>query len=120
MERLIKPFDAAGIGHINSLCQVKTHANTGDDKFRWLFSVRRGLQAFQRLDGLIHVDLVLGEGGGWCLWKVVMVSMRSVCMACAWSSDCGRMRFISRPTDSTVVFFIHVGFDRHFAKVLKD
>ncbi len=59
-----KTFNADGIGHINSLCQVKTHANTGDDKFRWLFSVRRSLQAFQRLDGLIHVDLVLGEGMG--------------------------------------------------------
>lgn len=59
-----KTFNAAVIGHINSLCQVKTHANTGDDKFRWLFSVRRSLQAFQRLDGLIHVDLVLGEGMG--------------------------------------------------------
>lgn len=59
-----KTFDAAGIGHIDSLCQVETHANTDDDKLRWLFSARRCLQAFQRLDGLIHVDLVLGEGMG--------------------------------------------------------
>lgn len=64
VERLVKPLTLWESDISISLCQVKTHANTGDDKLRWLFSAHRCLQALQRFDGLIHIDLVLGEGMG--------------------------------------------------------